>query len=109
MKSNRCVACAIAWPLNTEDCPVCGEETTTSYAQPERTPEDVHAIMLQRAKPSPAHLNRVDRYLAMGFSEVDAEVMACAKDYHGCPVYHGDIQRCLEAGATHDQMVQIHA
>lgn len=59
--------------------------------------------------PSPAHANRVDRYLDMGFSEVDAQQMACAKDARGFYLYHADVRRQLAAGLTHELAVQIYA
>jgi hypothetical protein len=107
------------WPLNDDAraCPDCGNETWRNTDAPDKTIAELRAAIAARpsttptptAPASPAHAHRVERYLDMGFTEVDAQIMATSRDARGFFLYHGDVRRCLEAGATHAQMVAIHA
>lgn len=60
-------------------------------------------------EPSPTHQHRVERFLHLGFTETDAELMALAKDDFGFAVYWVDVGAMLDAGCTHAQAVGIYA
>jgi hypothetical protein len=76
-------------------------------------------MSLQTEVDSPAHQNRVDRYLELGFSHLQAELLAnartveLARDSKGNAkqwqpyLYHGQVKTLLAQGATHAQCVAI--
>lgn len=61
----------------------------------------------QPPEASPAHAHRVERYAHLGFTETDAQLLACAKDADGFFIYWGDVDRMLEAGCDHAKVVAI--
>jgi hypothetical protein len=127
MAARICSPCLVNWPNMGKftECPICGEDTEYDY---KRAPEYNEAEALAYAKDmkarlaerkitdaSPAHLNRVERYLALGFSEVDAQVMALATRVHVDStgrklvraVNHLDVARALASGCSHALAVEI--
>lgn len=127
MAARVCDTCEINWPNTTpdfSDCPVCMESTRVAYGEkPDVGAKEAQAyarqararLEAQRATPSPAHANRVERYLALGFSEVDAQLLALATWVHRDTigrkweraVNHLDVRKALERGCTHELAVEI--
>ncbi len=112
MPAKRCSGCSTNWPtsLAAHRCPNCGgtlwySKDETADTAPDKTKADTQE--LPAATPQYAH--RAERFLALGFSEVDAHRLACAKDGVGFPVYHGDVGKMLAAGCSHEQAVGIFA
>lgn len=60
-------------------------------------------------QPSPTHAHRVERFLHLGFTETDAQLMALARGSDGYLVYWLDVDRMLEAGCSHAQALAIYA
>ena len=117
-KSYRCSFCSVNWPMIQayRTCPTCDVQTWGNSDEPTLTDAQARDRVGLASQadaplpgPSPAHANRVDRYLDMGFSQVDAELMATCKDGKGFYLYHHDIRRQLDAGLTHSLAVQIYA
>jgi hypothetical protein len=126
MPARRCSLCNEAWPTATDfnRCPRCDSETwwegdatspwTDSEARAIRNQTAV-AAKLRDAAADPQHEHRVERYLHLGFSEVDAELLAVAteteRDSTGRawtrPLNWQRVARTLEAGCTHSAAVAI--
>ncbi len=56
----------------------------------------------------PVTCHRASNYLALGFDIEDAFALARTRDSKGVYLYHRDIKKMLDQGATHDQVVSIH-
>lgn len=70
---------------------------------PNAEPEDTTLAV------DPAHEHRVERYGYLGFTEVEAELLATRKTPDGIYVYWGEVDRALTAGATRDQIMACYA
>ena len=126
MPARVCEGCEVNWPNmgGFTECPVCDETTeyvykrnpdfaegqARAYAQERRA-----LVEAARAAASPAHANRVDRYLALGFTEVDAQVLALATRVHVDSqgrkwvrhVNHLDVAGALASGCSHALALEI--
>ncbi len=110
MAAKRCSTCNTNWPtsLAAVRCPNCGgtlwfsKSETADTAPDKTTTQELPAATTQYA-------HRAERFLALGFTEVDAHRLASAKDGVGFPVYHGDVGKMLAAGCSHEQAVGIYA
>lgn len=133
MPARRCSTCGINWPNSLPDfreCPHC--ETATWYSQnndPDHSNAEALKIKAEAARtmsaagtisaapPSPAHAHRVERYLSLGFTEVDAQVLAVAleveRDSTGRmwkrPLNWLTVQRALQHGCDHRLAVTLYA
>jgi hypothetical protein len=127
MSARRCAHCDANW-INTptnEDCPACGKRTWLVNDPVDKTFDDARKAREERAAWTTTtdgvpdeevvlptdylHDHRVERFVALGFSELSAERLATARDALGFPLYHGDIATALQAGCTHEQAVGIYA
>lgn len=113
MSARRCTQCAINWPSDPQHmkCPNCDGATwfsPTSTPDPKEDRQPVTAP-LDVGEASPAYVHRVERYLQLGFTEVDAHVMAAAKDRKGFYWYHGDVAKAIAAGLSHEGAVSLYA
>lgn len=114
MAANRCGKCVVNYPATSAytNCPACGAKTMWANSEfPDNKPgEDPDKLATQELPAaSPAYVNRVERYLHMGFSEVDAHRLAVVQDEAGFYLYHGDVAKHLAAGCTHDLALAIYA
>lgn len=87
---------------------------------PEYTEPPGLAAQQQGFSDNPHHW-RVDRYLELGFTQVDAERLACVRDSvrlvdrHGegktwtFPLHWGKVAKWLELGASHELLVDLYA
>lgn len=126
MPARSCSTCATNWPTATgfDPCPICEERTSFTYTRnPDFSEAEAKAYVEEhraqeavvRAAPKPEHANRVDRYLALGFSEVDAQVLALATRVHVDStgrewvrhVNHLDVARALASGCSHALALEI--
>ena len=126
MAARVCRTCLTNWPNvgGFLECPVCGEDTEYGVsAKPEFSEEEAKAhaqerrtrLEAERRAPSPEHANRVERYLELGFSEVDAQVLALAtwtyvdskRRRWVRPVNHLDVAKALAAGCSHALALEI--
>src|SRR5262245_59501498 len=74
MHSYHCSKCKVNWPAEDDyrSCPDCGQYTFhDSSREPDLRFADVVSI---------PHVWRVERYLELGFSEVDAQLLASATE-----------------------------
>ena len=58
---------------------------------------------------SPLAQHRIARFAELGFTAVDAAVLAHTKDDDGFPLYHGKVARLQAYGCTHEQVLRIYA
>ena len=43
---------------------------------------------------------RIERFEAMGFTHQEASALADSRDFHGVPVYWGNVKKVLDAGVS---------
>lgn len=55
----------------------------------------------------PVQVDRSARFQALGFSEVQADLLAVTRDGAGFWLYHGDVKRMLDGGCSHDLAMKI--
>lgn len=80
-------------------------------------PRDGTEPVVEPVFDSELHAGRVAQYLAMGFAELAAELLATAreteKDPKGRtwerPLWPGRVRQALDRGCTHEQVVAIYA
>jgi rubredoxin len=128
MASRCCMPCQAYWPdiPDTRECPRCGKPTARHSYSPDKSVDDMAEARRKRAAEvmeaqaeevemeaartkDYLHEHRVERFMALGFSEPNAELLAAARDALGFPLYHGDIGTALRAGCTHEAAVAIYA
>jgi hypothetical protein len=112
MAAYRCSMCNLNYRVHATKCKVCeGPLSWMANAQP--TDEAEISVMLAHGRPPEGaardylHEHRVERFLELGFSEVNAELLALAKDAKGFSRYWGDVAKALDAGVSHEQAIAV--
>jgi hypothetical protein len=124
MRSYHCSKCNVNWPPEDDykSCPDCKQYTFAStIADPDSAGVVIHAAVgTQTSGGSEAHRWRVERYLELGFTEIDSQLLALAKAETEVPTRGGrtatysaplnwqDVKATLDKGATHAQAVAIY-
>lgn len=125
MPARRCNDCKDNWPQSFEfnKCPRC-ERQTIYHSSYESDYTRDEALAIQNGDEplvehpfdtSPAHVNRLERYLEMEFSYEDATKLADAKRAHRDskgklwqpPLNHLDVAAALAAGCTHALAMEV--
>jgi hypothetical protein len=112
MAAYRCSTCNLNYRVHSTKCKVCeGPLSWMTNADP--TDEAEISAMLAHGRPSDEpvrdylHEHRVERFLELGFSEINAELLALAKDAKGFPRYWGDVAKALDAGLSREQAITV--
>ena len=141
MNTQRCAHCNVNWPMmafpaGEIDCPACGKDTfLNGRSVADKTLVEARALREQRdawtptatielpaVRPNTPHNHRVERYLELGFTEAESELLACAKTVDfttnpktglvtrwPSPLHHLKVARALAAGLSHASAVSLYA
>ena len=121
-ESYYCSKCGTEYPPtpDNEHCDACGQHTFPRYAPIPGRQDPVGVVEqgtvgTQTTSAATAHEHRVERYLDLGFSEAQAQLLATTrvqeKDSKGRTcflfLYHGRVAELLQRGCSHDLVVSI--